>query len=54
MDCQDKLGQNTMRKRDRERAETFLLHEKVPGLIMIEILFKGNQPYVHWLATFLK
>lgn len=36
MDCQDKLGQNTVRKRDRERAATFLLDEKVPCLIMAE------------------
>lgn len=36
MDCQDKLRQNTIRKRDRERAETFLLNEKVPCLIMVE------------------
>lgn len=36
MDCQDKLGQNKMRMRERNRAQTFLLDERVPCLIMAE------------------
>lgn len=36
MDCQDKLEQNKMRKRERDRAQTFLQDERVLCLITVE------------------
>lgn len=36
MDCQDKLGQNKMEKRERDGVQTFLPEERVSCLIMVE------------------
>lgn len=42
MDCQNKLGQNKMGKRERDGVQTFLPEERVSGLIKVENPVKGN------------